>query len=119
MPVVDSPKYDSTEFTDVPYLESAVIFDEETKDLVLFAVNRDLEETLQLECEMRGFGKYKIREHIVYESGDKKARNTKGEPFKVIPHNKGNAIIQEDTVIAGLPKLSWNVIRLMQKEVEK
>lgn len=29
MPVVDSEKYDSKDFTDIPYLDSAVVYDEE------------------------------------------------------------------------------------------
>lgn len=119
LPVVDSPKYDSAEFTGVPYLESAVVYDEETQDLVIFAVNRDLEEPLQLECQLRGFAQYTVREHIVYESGDKKARNTKEAPFNVVPHNRGRASVQDATVTASLPKLSWNVIRLKRKEQSK
>lgn len=113
---VDSPKYDSTEFRDVPYLESAVVFDQETRDIVIFAVNRNLEESLQVTCEMRGFGNCDVKEHIVYENGDRKARNTKEEPFKVVPHNHGSAVIQDNSLVACLPKLSWNVILLHEKE---
>jgi len=44
MPVVNCPKYDSTEFTDVPYLETAVVWNEEQDEITIFAVNRSLDD---------------------------------------------------------------------------
>jgi len=116
IPAVHSPKYDSTEFNDVPYLESVAVWDDETDEMVIFAVNRSLDEALDLECDLRGFGDYRVKEHIVYESGDKLARNTKDNPFFIVPHNRGNASVDGDKVQAALPALSWNVIRLNKKE---
>lgn len=118
LPVIESPKYDSTEFSGVPYLASAAVFNEESGDLTIFAVNRDLEDSLLLECELRGFGQYRVEEHIVFECNDKKAGNTSSEPDKVIPHNHGTAVIMDQKITAQMPKLSWNVIRLTRKEVK-
>lgn len=114
MPVIECPKYDSAEYTDVPYLASAVTYNDENEDLVIFAVNRDLEVSMNLECELRGFSGYRVLEHIVYESKDKKARNTQEKPLNVVPHNRGNATVHENIVTAELPRLSWNVIRLQR-----
>lgn len=111
-PVITSPLYDSKEFSDVPLLESIAVYDEENERLVIFAVNRDQEDSLQLDCVIRGLSGYVVKEHIVYESQDVKARNTKDDPYHVIPHNRGNAEVVDDTVQAVLPRLSWNVIRL-------
>lgn len=117
IPSIDSPKYDSTEFTDVPYLETAVVWNEESESITIFAVNRSLDDPLLLECQLRGFDHYVVQEHIVYECSDRKAGNTKDDPFKVIPHNLGSAVLEDQQITAELPKLSWNVIRLMRKEV--
>jgi alpha-N-arabinofuranosidase len=65
-----------------------------------------------LETEMRGFGSYRVAEHIILEGTDPKDTNTKENPNKVVPHSNGNAAIEDDKVMATLPKLSWNVIRL-------
>lgn len=119
MPVIDSPRYDSTEFNDVPYLESAVVWNEEKKEITIFAVNRDLEDSLKLECELRGFGKFKVSEHIIFENVDRKACNTKTDPYRVVPHKNGNAALIDQSIQADLPKLSWNVIRLKGKEPRK
>jgi len=84
--------------------------------LTVFAVNRDLNSSIDLKCELRGFSTFEILEHIIYESEDKKARNSKEKPLNITPHNRGNAIIRDQVVSAHLPKLSWNVIRLQRKE---
>ncbi|MBJ8191076.1 alpha-N-arabinofuranosidase, partial [Bacillus cereus] len=63
MPVVDSEKYDSKDFTDIPYLDSAVVYDEEGDALTVFAVNRHLSESLELTVDVRSFEGYRIVEH--------------------------------------------------------
>jgi alpha-N-arabinofuranosidase len=111
-PIISSPKYDSKDFTDVPYLESIAVYNEEADELTIFAVNRDLDDSLQLECDIRNFDGYRIVEHIVLENGDVKARNTVNNHSSVTPHNGGNAEVKDGFVQAALPKFSWNVIRL-------
>ncbi|MGP0577922.1 arabinosylfuranosidase ArfA [Paenibacillus peoriae] len=111
MPVVDSEKYDSKDFTDIPYLDSAVVYDEEGDALTVFAVNRHLSESLELTVDVRSFEGYRIIEHTVLEHDDLKATNSPaGE--KVTPHNGGNAKLEDGIVKAHLGKASWNVIRL-------
>ncbi|WP_040951923.1 alpha-N-arabinofuranosidase [Gorillibacterium massiliense] len=113
-PVISSPKYDSKEYTDVPMLDSAVVFNEKNEELVVFALNKSLEDTLQLECDVRGFQNYRVEEHIVLEHEDAKAINTAANPSNVRPHTGGDAQIADGRLTAALPKLSWNVIRLRQ-----
>ncbi|MEC0182069.1 alpha-N-arabinofuranosidase [Paenibacillus peoriae] len=111
MPVVDSEKYDSKDFTDIPYLDSAVVYDEEGDALTIFAVNRHLSESLELTVDVRSFEGYRIVEHTVLEHDDLKATNSPaGE--KVTPHNGGNAKLKDGIVKSHLGKASWNVIRL-------
>lgn len=84
-PIVSSPKYDSKDFTDVPLLESTAVYNEENEQLTIFAVNRDLQEGLHLECDIRNFEGYKIVEHIVLENDEIKQTNSaQGTP--VAPH---------------------------------
>lgn len=110
-PIVHSPKYDAQDYTDVPYLDSAVVYREEEEEITIFAVNRHLEESLDLECDVRGFENYRVSEHIVLEHDDLKAVNTADEE-KVKPHNRGNAECRDGYVHARLSKASWNVITL-------
>lgn len=110
-PVVDSPKYDASDYTDVPYLDSAVVYDEENDYLTIFALNRHLSESLDLNCDVRSFEGYQIEEHIVLENDDLKAVNTADEE-KVAPHRGGQSQLDDGMLTARLAKASWNVIRL-------
>jgi alpha-N-arabinofuranosidase len=111
-PVVKSPMYDTKDFTDVPYLDAVAVWNEEEDELVYFAVNRDLEEEMLLESDVRGFAGYKVFSHSILENDDLKAVNTEENPWTVVPHDKGNAQVEDGTLQAVLPKASWNVIRL-------
>ncbi|MEK3785027.1 MULTISPECIES: alpha-N-arabinofuranosidase [Paenibacillus] len=114
MPVVDSPKYDSKDFTDVPYLDSAVVYNEENEELTIFAVNRNLNDALELNCDVRSFEGFEIVEHLVMESDDLKATNSAAQE-KVAPRSGGSAKLDGGVVSASLNKASWNVIRLAKK----
>lgn len=110
-PIIHSDKYDSKEFTEVPYLDSAVVLNDEKKELVLFMTNRHLEEKLSVTYDLRSFEKAEIIEHIVLEHDYPKAVNTKDKE-EVAPHNKGNAVMEETMMKAELPRMSWNMVRI-------
>jgi alpha-N-arabinofuranosidase len=114
-PVVKSPVYDSKDFTDVPYLESAAVYNEENNELTIFAVNRHLEQSLLLDCDARSFDDYQITEHIVLEHDNVKEVNKAGQE-NVKPHSNGNAVLQDGILQANLSKASWNVIRLAKRK---
>ncbi|SFB45273.1 alpha-N-arabinofuranosidase [Cohnella sp. OV330] len=111
-PIIRSPKYDCKQFTDVPCLESAAVYDEEAEQLAIFAVNRDLAEAFEVEADLRQFAGYRIVEHLALTHPDPKARNTASEPFNVTPHTESGAELRDGCLRIRLPKLSWNVIRL-------
>lgn len=112
VPLIHSPKYDSKEITDVPYLESVAVHNEELGEVTIFAVNRHLESELLLEVDLRSFGTCTLIGHTVMESDDLKAVNTEQQPDRVKPHNSGSAVVDGAKVTASLAKASWNVIRL-------
>jgi alpha-N-arabinofuranosidase len=108
---IDSPKYDSTGYDGVPYLDAAAVLGDDG-GLTVFAINRSLDEDLPLELTLRGFEDLQVEEHIVLESGNPRDTNTEQEPDRVKPRSRGGASIEGPGVSALLPKLSWNVIRL-------
>jgi len=110
-PVIDSPKYDSAEFTDVPMLESVAVHDPEKDELTVFALNRSLDVALTLSCAIRGFEGYRVLEHIVLEHDNLKAVNGP-DAERVKPHAGGRSHARDGLLEAELPKASWHVIRL-------
>jgi len=113
-PVIDSPKYDSKDFTDVPYLDASVVYNEADEEVVIFATNRHLKDTLRVDIDIRSFEGYGMIEHVVLENDDPKAVNTLTNQ-QVQPHNNGESFIEDDSLVGILPKMSWNMIRLRKK----
>lgn len=111
-PVINCDKYDSKNYTDVPYLEAISIYNEETGEVTIFAVNRSLEEKIDLSIDMRDFKQLSVVEHIVLENDDLKAVNSEAVQNTVIPHNNGITSVDNSRVSSIINKHSWNVIRL-------
>lgn len=120
LPLVASPKYDSKDYTDVPYLETVAIMNEEAEEITLFAVNRDLVESMVVNCSLRGFEGYRIFEHIALESEDLKAVNTITQPNAVTPFIRTDSVLLSDAdeFEIELHKASWNVIRFKKEPTE-
>jgi alpha-N-arabinofuranosidase len=108
---VASGKYDSKEYTDIPYLETVAVYNEEGEALSIFAVNRNLEEALDIEGEILGFDGYRIIEHITLNNPDLQAVNSaRGEKVKPAVLTAGS--FDKGRLSLRLPPASWNVIRL-------
>jgi len=112
VPLARSPKYDTKEVTDVPYLEAVAVHNEEAGEVTVFAVNRDLEKPLPFSVDLRGFGSCRVIEHLVLEHDDLKAVNDAQNPDRVKPHARGGAKADGSRLEAVLGKASWNVIRV-------
>ena len=108
LPIIQSPKHDTKQYTDVPDVDCAATL-EADGSVSIFAVNRSLDEDYVLDMDLRSFGAFTKIEHTVLHHDDMKAENTEANPFNVVPsvpfeEKAGEAV--------KLPKASWNVIRL-------
>lgn len=108
-----SPKYDSKNFCDVPYVESAVVKNEQTGELTLFAVNRHLSDDINVDFTVYGFAGYRVAEHIAMECDDLKAVNTPANPMNVAPYVRADSVeaLGDNAFTVNLHKASWNVVR--------
>lgn len=110
--IITSEKYDSKDFTDVPYLDAVTVLSDDENELAIFAVNRSMDEPLKLDCYLRSFTGFKSIDAITMTNGDKKAVNSKSNPDNVVPQKFTNYEVNDSIITAVLPKMSWNVIRL-------
>lgn len=110
-PVIQCDKYSTKNIKDIPYVETIGILNEEEKELTVFAVNRSLEDSIDLSIDLRDFENAKLIEHLVLEHDDMKAANTAKQPNQVVPHANGITKLSKNEAIASLNKHSWNVIR--------
>ncbi|WP_322173388.1 alpha-N-arabinofuranosidase [Acutalibacter caecimuris] len=107
-----SSRHDTKDFTDVTDVESVAVWDEEKGEVAIFAVNRDLEEEITLESDLRGFEGYHFEEHIVLENSDFKATNS-AQGQNVTPRTVSGRNEQDGFILkTRLSPASWNVIRL-------
>ncbi len=109
--ITNSPVYDS-KHGDAPYLDCVLVMNGEEETLTLFAMNKSLEEGMEISCDLRQFSDYRIMNHIVLAHDDLKAENTETNPDNVAPRTGGVSSIQQGYLTAVLERQSWNVIQL-------
>ncbi len=103
--------YTTSDKLTVPYIDASVIHNESTRELIVFAVNRSLNEDMELDLSLEGFDSARIVEHIELYSDDFKLTNTK-ERENVFPvtHNINSAPSEKQMI--NLQKHSWNMIKM-------
>ncbi len=112
-PVITSEKHGTASFEDVPYADAAAVLRDDGS-LVIFAVNRSLDEPAELSLDLRSFGKFTKAEHTVLHHDDLKAVNTEDDPNNVSPVTRpadAAELTKKDGKVV-LPAASWNVIVL-------
>ncbi|MCD7887608.1 MAG: alpha-N-arabinofuranosidase [Clostridiales bacterium] len=110
-PVLSSSKHDTKDYTDVTDVDSVAVWNEENQEVTIFAVNRDLNDAIDFQCDVRSFAGYGLLEHIVLTSDDLKTTNgPDGE--KVAPVLATGSKVEDGIFSARLHPASWNVIRL-------
>lgn len=92
----------------------ACIYEEETGEISVFAMNCDADEDVSLNLALRSFGT--LRPVIWRElySDDPNARNTFEEEFCVVPHERELPEIRDGRIAVVLKKHSWNVLRFQE-----
>mgnify|MGYP000314475121 FL=1 len=107
-----TPVYESKTYGEAPYLDSVCIWDEENDALTIFAVNKSLDEDMEVSCDLRQFEGCRLAEHIVLTNDDMKAVNTEADPNHVTPTHSDATNWRMEKCTPFLEKHSWNVIRL-------
>jgi alpha-N-arabinofuranosidase len=107
--------YESKEYGNIPYLETVAIHNEEGNALTIFAVNRNLSESIDLETALYGFDTYRLIEHISMHNADINAVNSAGNELVHPSVQNGDKLEISGTsahLLARLEPASWNVIRM-------
>ena len=109
-PVLSCGKHDTRDFTDVPDVDSVAVFDEANETLAVFAVNRDLDEAIDFQCDLRDFPNYRLVEHISFTSDNLQTRNSAAAQA-VLPAKEQGGTTEGGVYQGKLAKASWNVLR--------
>ncbi|MBO4356421.1 MAG: alpha-N-arabinofuranosidase, partial [Clostridia bacterium] len=84
--IVTSDKYSTKQFSEVPFVEASVIDNKADNEIVIFAVNRSMDQDAELDICFEDYGNVNLIEHIELYCDDMKAVNTRDEE-KISPIN--------------------------------
>lgn len=115
-PLVTVPRYDCKERKGVPYLTAACVHDPASGGLTLFAVNRRLDQKMELRVDLRAFDGLCVREWLTLRHDDLRAANTPEAPDTVVPRQATGAAVDGSCLSAVLEPASWNVIRMGRRQ---
>ena len=110
-PYIECPTYSCEAFSDVPFVESVAVVNEDKEELVIFAVNRSLDESVEFDIEVQGFIPKGVHSFCEMSGFDAKTVNTKTDG-SVKPKDKAVLKVEGNMVSAGLAPMSWNMIRV-------
>jgi alpha-L-arabinofuranosidase len=112
---VESSPLATAKFGDVDAVDAAATWDEEQGRIALFLANRSIEEAGDVAIELRGFGATAVRSAEVLtvpEGGDRLTANLENAQDRVGLRPLEGVAIDEGTVRATLPPLSWAVVTI-------
>ncbi|MBQ2863131.1 MAG: alpha-N-arabinofuranosidase, partial [Clostridia bacterium] len=108
--IFDSGFYETKKYGEIPYLDGALVENEEKEELTLFVINRDLDDAHTLDIDLRQYEGYEVARHIVVNHDNLRATNTEEHPNEVTPRDNGISKLDGGKLEAVLEAHSWNVI---------
>ena len=104
--VIESETYQTSDGNTVPFLASSVIYNPEQNEVVVYAINRSLEDEMELEINLENIENYRLTEWVKLYSEDLEAVNDKDNQ-RIAPVT---VEIDPDAPVI-LDKHSWNMLR--------
>ena len=111
-PLVSSPVYDAPGYEAVPYLDTMAVATD-CGGVNIMMVNRDLDNPLPVEIDLRSFGPLVGEGYTLLTHEDLKAVNTADAPDAVAPVEMPAPQVADGRLQMRLPAKSWNVVRLI------
>ncbi len=109
--VADSPSYAAKSFPEIPYLYATVVDNPADGSTTIFALNRSLSDTMELDVELRGLGTERTLVGATeIHHANLKAVNTKDAPNTVAPKTNADVAIDGEKLRIKLKPASFNVI---------
>jgi alpha-N-arabinofuranosidase len=111
-----APRYETSSQGEVPLVDATAVLDPETGVVTVFAVNRDQDEPMTVEVDVRAMPRISSGEHVTLCDDDPDAINGLETPERVTPRRLHELKVDDGYAHPVLPPLSWNMIRLLPAE---
>lgn len=109
--VVDGPSIETEHYGAHPAIVNAVVYNPETKEVTVFAINCSMEDDIEASIDLRSFGELVPVERIEIYNEDPFVRNTFETPDVIAPVTLPLDAPENGISKAVLKKHSWNVFR--------
>lgn len=110
LPIITSPSFESAYYGEVPSVDAVAL--EDGDRIVIFAVNKNMEEDIQLSCNIRQWVTRPSIQHTVLYHEDPLAFNSELEPDRVKPYLSSEYQWNDGILSVNLKKHSWNMIEI-------
>ncbi|WP_370326470.1 alpha-N-arabinofuranosidase [Euzebya sp.] len=107
-----TPSYECARFGATPVVHAVATHDPDRDEVVVFVVNRHVDEPVSLTLGIRAFPDHRVVEHLTLSDPDVRAVNTEDDPLRVVPRQVEVTQRDGDDEQVLLPPVSWNVVRL-------
>lgn len=110
-PVITGGDHATSGHDHVSDIEASAVYNEEKDQVTIFAVNRNINENVEFEADIRGFEGYRIIDHQTMESADMKIANS-AEVQHVMPFEDKNGIVDGGIFKTIMKPASFQVVVL-------
>jgi alpha-N-arabinofuranosidase len=107
-----APEMETRRFGPVPAVVSAGTWDEESRSLSVFLVNRDPDRDHVAEIDVRALALKEVAEQQTLFDSDFRATNTADRPDRVRPRGDITARLDGGRLTVPLPAVSWTALSL-------
>lgn len=107
--IIDSPSHHTREFMAVPDVQLLVTENDETSTLSIFLLNRNLEQSVDITAELRGFDGYHLMLHKILTNNNLHAINEENVE-RVKPEDVRDATFTDGILRTSINKASWSVL---------
>lgn len=120
---MECPAYDTARYTDVPMLDAVAVKDASAETCTLFVLNRNIQEDVEAECDLRSVCAEECLQYVSLEGYDFKLTNGPDMPDRVHPVEKSaqerKTVIMDGRMHTVFPKASWHMIRFRTHRSEQ
>jgi alpha-L-arabinofuranosidase len=109
--VTRGPVTETARWGEVPVLDAVAVHDEDGGGLSVFAVNRDQQEPMAVDLDLRGLPGLAAGEHTTLAGDDPDAVNDAQHPDRVAPRQLDEVKLDGGRGQVVLPPMSWNMLR--------
>lgn len=109
---IDSPQVETSKFGTVPAVDAVATHDAATGEVVIFATNRSVTDSIGVEVDLRGFPGLRLVDALTLSNPDHTWSATADDDASVAPTPNASARVEDGHARVEIPPVSWSVLRL-------